>query len=551
MFEVFLNAAVRGKALGQYFTPRPVVDFMTRIALHGIDIADPPKVLDACAGTAGFLIEVMAYMVSWLRDDTRFNNKQREALRNKICNEQLFGIEANERVARIARMNMYLHGDGGSHIFQGDGLDELPEITDDMSDERKTEIEVIKKEITENNFDIVLTNPPFSMVYACKNTDEAKILKQRHIAANMNSAKSNILFLDRYYQLLKSGGELLLVIDDTVLNGTNQHKVRKWIIDRFVILGVHSLPFNAFFKAKANIKTSILHLRKKVSKDDRQGHIFMSISNNIGHDNSLRDTLERNNLTDILVTYLEWKRTGNLDTVIKENQNQNENLECPEQIWILEPDELNNNRLDAFFYSPELKKAWANMNSLSEKGLVEIVKGKDIQRKKKISAEEKKKMNESDTMFKYIEIGNVTDYGLPVNYLTDKFKNLPSRGQYQIKENDVLMAINISSRGTAVLGTTEMDGFVCTSGFWVFGTKTQEDSMLLWYALRGDVCRKQIYYLAQTASQPELKEEAWNKHFLIPLPKGAARIKALNTLKEFHSSLRKMLHAKEVRLKIT
>lgn len=27
MFEVFSNAAVRGKELGQYFTPRPLVDF--------------------------------------------------------------------------------------------------------------------------------------------------------------------------------------------------------------------------------------------------------------------------------------------------------------------------------------------------------------------------------------------------------------------------------------------------------------------------------------------------------------------------------------------
>ena len=61
MFEVFLAASIRGKDLGQFFTPRSVVDFMTRIALRSVDIKNPPKVLDACCGTAGFLIEVSSH----------------------------------------------------------------------------------------------------------------------------------------------------------------------------------------------------------------------------------------------------------------------------------------------------------------------------------------------------------------------------------------------------------------------------------------------------------------------------------------------------------
>lgn len=130
MFEVFLNAAVRGRGLGQYFTPRPVVDFMTRVALERKDfnVTSPPKTIDACSGTAGFLIEIMAYLLSGLRDDKRFNDKEKLEIKDKICNECLYGIEANERVARIARINMYLHGDGGSHIFNGDGLDNDPII---------------------------------------------------------------------------------------------------------------------------------------------------------------------------------------------------------------------------------------------------------------------------------------------------------------------------------------------------------------------------------------------------------------------------------------
>ena len=140
MFEVFLNSAVRGKELGQYFTPRPLVDFMTRIGLDSkSDIANPPKVIDACCGTSGFLIEVMAYLMALTRNDTRFTPLQKKELIRRITNESLFGIEANERVSRIARINMYLHGDGGSHIFHSDGLDNSPVPAEDMSDEHRQE----------------------------------------------------------------------------------------------------------------------------------------------------------------------------------------------------------------------------------------------------------------------------------------------------------------------------------------------------------------------------------------------------------------------------
>jgi type I restriction enzyme M protein len=519
---------------------------MTRIGLNNSDVASPPKIIDACVGTAGFLIEAMAYLLSGLRDDTRFTNTEKEALREKICNEQLFGIEANERVARIARINMYLHGDGGSHIFCGDGLDDEPEIPDDAIEEHKQEIKGILEKVVEKSFDLVLTNPPFSMSYNKKEDDEARILGQRDIAIGMKSAKSNILFLDKYHSLLKSGGEILLVIDDTVLNGTNQQDVRKWILDRFIVLGVHSLPFNAFFKAKANIKTSILHLRKKKVSAETQGHIFMSISNNIGHDNSLRNTPDRNNLTDILVAYLEWKRTGKMETVIKDNHDKNENLECPEQIWILPPEQLTHERLDAFFYAPELNKIRDEIKKLEQEGAISILSGDEIKRKQKVSKEERQEWINSKIQLNYIEISDVTDYGLPINHITSLFENIPSRGEYQVFEGNLLYAINISSRGTAMLIQKELDEYICTSGFWVITPKSQDEGLLLWYSLRGDLCKKQAYYLSQTASQPELKWETWKKYFLIPIPLGKSRSEILVKCKEFQRSLKYILNAKKI-----
>ena len=549
MFEVFLNAAVRGRGLGQYFTPRPVVDFMTRIALQREDftVATPPRTIDACSGTAGFLIEIMAYLLAGLRDDTRFTDKEKKAIKDKICNECLFGIEANERVARIARINMYLHGDGGSHIFHGDGLDNDPQEEDDMTDEKRAEVNDHAKKIASESFDLVLSNPPFSMTYKDSNEAEERILKQREVSKTMTAAKSNILFLLRYQELLKPGGEMLIVLDDTILNGATCLEIRKWIVEKFVILGVHSLPFNAFFKAKANIKTSILHLRKKTEDDEKQGHVFMSICNNIGHDNSLKDTPEKNNLPDIFNSYIEWRRTGKIAVQLKRNQDASENLESPEQIWLLSPDNLNVNRLDAFYYAPELIHVRQKLKSLEYNKAIEIKKGVDFDLVPRLTNTQKTSYISSGKKHKYIEISDVTEYGLIMHHLEDTFENLPSRGEYQVKKGDVLVALNISSRGTVVIVPKEYDDAICTSGFLVIRPRSEEESLLLWYSLRSEYCRAQIYYLSQTASQPELKKDSWNKEFLIPLP--VDRVKAIKKARAFQKSLRSLLAANEFRFR--
>lgn len=540
MFEVFLAASIRGKDLGQFFTPRTVVDFMTRIALRNVDIKNPPKVLDACCGTAGFLIEVMAYLTGRLRNDTRLTSKERETIHKKICEECLYGIEANERVARIARINMYLHGDGGSHIFHGDGLDIEPLETKDMSSEKKQEVSEFKTKIENETFDLILTNPPFSMNYSSSNEDEKRILAQHELTINSSTAKSSVLFLNRYYELLKKGGELLIVLDDTVINGKTFEDIRAWITEKFIVLGVHSLPFNAFFKAKANIKTSILHLRKKTEEAEEQCNVFMSIANNIGHDNSLRDTPFRNNLTETLIAYLEWQRTGNICELTRDNYDTTENLECPQQYWLVPGNKLTTERFDSFFYCPDLHNTYNEIRNAKKKGEIDIIKGSSLKRRKKLTHTQKTKLRESDEDFKYIEIGDVTKYGLITKYIKSKFEDLPTRGEYQIHTGDILLALNNSSRGTVVLVPPEFDNAICTSGFLVIVPDNKEHGLLLWYALRSEICRKQIYYLAQTASQPELKLDCWDAYFEIPIPVNEDYKIAIKKAKEFYSHLAKL-----------
>lgn len=76
MFETFLNATVRGKELGQFFTPRSAVKYMSNTADLSVHGRKLPFVLDGCCGSGGFLIEAMAVLVHTI--DTREDLNARE-----------------------------------------------------------------------------------------------------------------------------------------------------------------------------------------------------------------------------------------------------------------------------------------------------------------------------------------------------------------------------------------------------------------------------------------------------------------------------------------
>ena len=538
MFETFLNATVRGRGLGQYFTPRGVVHYMTQtapIAISSFDDETPlceriPFILDGCCGSGGFLIDTMARFIQQVKNVTRLTDEQRKDYEREIKNHHIYGVEATEKISRIARLNMYLHGDGGSKIFQTDMLDTEFLVEDGMTDEITEGIAEFKEIINTDSFkfDVILSNPPFSMSYNSSDTYEEKILEQYYIAKkegkSPTSEKSNVLFLERYTNLLKEDtGELLTIIDDTVLNGIGSQWYRDFILDNFIIIQVISLPFNTFFRAQASIKTSILHLRKK-RPDEKQGGIFMAITNNIGHDDHSRDTPERNDLTTIARMFEEWKSTGKIQTSIVDNESNDESLSCPMQIFELSANELKHKRLDAFYYSPELKKIRNKLNKLKQNDKIHLYKGKDFEMitelKKERKGDDKGKYTDFEgKIFKYFEIGDVTQDGTITEFREEFFEDLPTRARLQVKTGDIIFAKNISSRGTTILVPKWFDGQLVTTGFVGIRPKNNDEGLILWSIMESELFRKQVYYLSVTASQPELRDEFFKNEVLIPFPK--------------------------------
>jgi len=287
MFETFLDATVRGRDIGQFFTPRDIVDLMVQLSKINITKSKSPKILDACCGSGGFLISAMARMIKQANQLVGITTKERSVLLSNIKNNSLFGIDAGSDPAmyRIARMNMYLHGDGGSHIYHADSLDKELGAIGNASIEYNKQLKELRSLIIDKKqtFDIILSNPPFSLKYSKDDNTQERILNQYSIGIDKEKGKtlksllSSVMFLERYKDLISSNGRILAIIDDSVLSGASYSHIRDYIRNEFIVIAVISLPGDAFKRASARVKTSILILRLR-NDGEMQTDVFMASS---------------------------------------------------------------------------------------------------------------------------------------------------------------------------------------------------------------------------------------------------------------------------------
>ncbi len=263
-FQNFMGDFFRGD-FGQFFTPDPITTFIT----DAIPIEKRFKVLDTSCGSGGFLLHALKKVreeADKLFPDggTKWYNYWHD-----FAKENLFGIEINEQISRVAKMNMIIHDDGHTNVITNDGL----KLNKTIEQENRN------LNFQDGTFDLIMTNPPFGSsikadeVAYFKNYElfERNIgyteLKER-IADNDNKNKwrvaqsTEILFLERCYKYLCEGGFLAIVVPDGIItNSTNQY-VRDWLIDKFRIVAVASLPQYTFSHVRAGVKSSVLFLKK-------------------------------------------------------------------------------------------------------------------------------------------------------------------------------------------------------------------------------------------------------------------------------------------------
>jgi predicted RNA methylase len=114
VFEAVARRAEKDTRIGQFFTPEPIVRFVVDVVRPG----PAEVVLDPAAGTGRFLSLSMEHMVARAGE---VRGKREEVIR-AIRRDRLLGCDTDEWIVTIARMNMYILGDGGSRIYAENGL---------------------------------------------------------------------------------------------------------------------------------------------------------------------------------------------------------------------------------------------------------------------------------------------------------------------------------------------------------------------------------------------------------------------------------------------
>jgi type I restriction enzyme M protein len=379
MFEAFLAATMRGQALGQYFTPRSIVKLMTRLAnlRAGRGPEGITHVIDACCGTGGFLIEALTEMRRQIWDNRSLSSEERTYLLDQVANHAIFGIDAGRdpMIARIARINMYLHGDGGSRVYMADALRHPPEPSLADTPEVKSEVEELRNLLDAGTkFEVVLTNPPFSMDYSASVPEEKEVLDTYDLSSysgkRRSSLRSSVMFLERYWQLLAPGGRLLTVIDDSVLGGKNYSFVRDFIRERYVIRAIISLHGDAFQRAGARAKTSVLLLEARdPAREVSQPSAFVYESRHIGLDDAVPRTR---------ASVAELARANALEEIDLIVEAYSSYLRGETGHWLVDALKLTG-RLDAKFLRPtsvdDLKASWDARGVTSDllRNLVDLV----------------------------------------------------------------------------------------------------------------------------------------------------------------------------------
>ncbi|WP_191971145.1 N-6 DNA methylase [Micromonospora aurantiaca (nom. illeg.)] len=326
-FERFLGRTFRGE-LGQFFTPRPVVEFI-------VDVLDPKEgevVCDPAAGSGGFLIRVFDHVRDRIAadiaaerqrlidtitaeysddaDDAALDDRDRRIeIAVEELNKQLapsgpdggptdtrvgrlawqciYGTDKEPRAARTAKMNMIMHGDGHGGIHWHDGLVDI-------------------NGIFEGRFRVVVTNPPFGAtvtssqrIGSSPETDVPddpdyrrrqqkrygkewldahhrvidargrKVLDQFEIGNGTTSRKTEQMFLERCLRLLEPGGRLGIVLPNGNLNASSQAWLRRWAEGKALLRAVVALPPETFKYSGASVTASVVFM-DKFTEDDAQ-----------------------------------------------------------------------------------------------------------------------------------------------------------------------------------------------------------------------------------------------------------------------------------------
>ncbi|ASD67862.1 class I SAM-dependent DNA methyltransferase [Pseudoalteromonas piscicida] len=244
VYEYLLSEIATAGKNGQFRTPRHIIKLLA-------DLVQPQlghKIADPACGSGGFLLGAYQYIVTELAkksgkkdlkpdEDGFLRTSVASTLTNKaqaILSASLWGYDIDSTMVRLGLMNLMMHGIEEPNIDYKDTLS--------------------KSYTQEAEYDIIMANPPFT-----GSIDKGDINED----LQLSTTKSELLFVENIYRLLKKGGTAGVIVPQGVLFGSGKafKDLRKILVERCDLKGVITLP-SGVFKPYAGVSTAILLFTK-------------------------------------------------------------------------------------------------------------------------------------------------------------------------------------------------------------------------------------------------------------------------------------------------
>ena len=286
VLSIFFETIIRDEfkqTKGLYFTPINIVQFiiygleLDKLAVNTLKTTKSllPYIIDPACGSGTFLIEGMKLVTNAIlknKTDIALTESIKQFIREKFdeeakrhiwAQEFLYGVDNHPHLALTTKVNMVMNGDGHVHVYADDSLDDFDEYEDLMKISFETP-ELYEGKLNEQ-FDVLISNPPFSM-----KIDEVRKERYREHFPILGNKSSEILFLERWYQLLKPKGRLGVVLPESIFDTTENIDVRLVLFKYFWIKAVISLPSGmkkGAFAPYTGTATSLLFAQKKTEDE--------------------------------------------------------------------------------------------------------------------------------------------------------------------------------------------------------------------------------------------------------------------------------------------
>ncbi len=395
-FEYLLSIMGAQGDAGQFRTPRHIIKFI-------VDVVQPKKdeiIFDPACGTAGFLIEAYKYIK---------NNEELSSKDKQILGENIIGIDIDPTMAKLSRVNLYLHG------FKTPKITENDTLTNESLWQAK-------------KYNCILANPPFM-------TPKGGI--QPHEKFTVQAKRSEVLFVGFIAEHLRLEGRAGIIVPEGIIfQAANAYKnLRKYLVEDWGLWAVVSLP-SGVFQPYSGVKTSILFLDRAKKTADI---LFLKVENDGFDLGAQRRPIDKNDLPECLEVLRAYNvsrdRSRPVPTKIQETEKTpyEKISHTVPKTQIAQTGEYNLTG-DRYRETQDYKNAKWEMVELGE--VVELVRGITYLKK-----------DEVENGALVLRANNINlDSSLNLKDIKNISQNLDLKGKCKLKKNDIFICLASGSK---------------------------------------------------------------------------------------------------------